>query len=154
MKKITLLIAGSLLIIFNFSCNSDQTTTKLSEEISENYNPMYWIEGAYQPRESEEARSYESVKTIIDDVHEKGWHGILYWGASRDGAQMKYFYNSPFLKKQSWAGNEYDGLTPLVKAAHEKDLKVMVNMEGVNPYHWEKYQWTPENIKIVAEDLA
>ncbi|MCK4920734.1 MAG: hypothetical protein KAS71_06795, partial [Bacteroidales bacterium] len=50
--------------------------------------------------------------------------------------------------------NEYDGLTPLVKAAHEKDLKVMVNMEGVNPYHWEKYQWTPENIKIVAEDLA
>ena len=27
-------------------------------------------------------------------------------------------------------------------------------MEGVNPYHWEKNQWTPENIKAVAEDLA
>lgn len=30
----------------------------------------------------------------------------------------------------------------------------MINIEGVNPYHWTKNQWTAENIKAVAEDLA
>ena len=47
-----------------------------------------------------------------------------------------------------------DGLSPLVKAAHKKGIKVMINMEGVNPYHWEQNKWTPENIKAVADDLA
>ena len=46
------------------------------------------------------------------------------------------------------------GLSPIVSAAHKRGLKVIINMEGVNPYHWVKNQWTPENIKAVAEDLA
>ena len=30
----------------------------------------------------------------------------------------------------------------------------MINMEGVNPYHWEKNQWTPDVIEATAKDLA
>ncbi len=90
----------------------------------------------------------------MDDVYDKGWRGIMYWGASRDGERMIYYYSSPFLEKQTWAVPDKDGLSPLVDAAHKKGLKVMVNMEGVNPYHWEQNQWTPENIKMVASDLA
>jgi hypothetical protein len=67
---------------------------------------------------------------------------------------MNYFFKSPFLEKQEWASFMGDGLSPLVKAAHDKGLGVMINIEGVNPYHWEKNQWTPENIRAVAEDLA
>ena len=30
----------------------------------------------------------------------------------------------------------------------------MVNIEGINPYHWTQNQWTAENIKAVASDIA
>jgi hypothetical protein len=94
------------------------------------------------------------VEVLIDDIYAKGWDGVLYWGASRDGEKINYYYKSPFLEKQSWAVQQGDNFSPLVEAAHKKGIKVMINMEGVNPYHWEKNQWTPENIKAVAGDLA
>jgi hypothetical protein len=78
----------------------------------------------------------------------------MYWGADRDGAKMIYHFKSPSLEKQDWAVFKRDGLTALVKAAHKKGLKVMVNIEGVNPWAWKENPWTPENIKGVADDLA
>ena len=68
--------------------------------------------------------------------------------------KMNYYFKSPFLEKQDWAVFKSDGLSPIVTAAHKKGLGVIINMEGVNPYHWEKNKWTPENIKTVANDLA
>ncbi len=119
----------------------------------ESYNPTFWVQGAYNPDRSGKKTDAE-VAALTDDAYARGWRGILYWGASRSGPEMHYFYHSPFLEQQSWAVKGVDGLGPLVKAAHAKGMKVMVNMEGVNPYHWEQNQWTPENIRHVADDLA
>lgn len=126
-----------------------------SEKVSQsNYNPLYWLEGISDFKYRDTLLNDSLSISIMDNVYEKGWRGIMYWGADRDGGKMNYFFKSPFLEKQNWAVSERDNLTPLLKAAHDKGLKVMINMEGVNPYHWEQNHWTAANIKMVADDLA
>lgn len=117
------------------------------------YHPLYWVEGAYHPRNAV-TWSGEDMASLMDELYDKGWRGVMYRGASRKGPKMEYYFRSPFLEQQNWADAKEDGLTPLVEAAHRKGLRVMVNMEGVNPYHWQEHQWTPENIRYVADDLA
>jgi len=119
------------------------------------YNPMFWVEGTTEAlRNTRNTDKDAQATTMINEVAASGWQGVLYWGASRNADKMYYYYSSPYLQKQPWAVFEYDALTPLVKAAHKKGLKVMVNMEGVNPYHWEKHQWTPATVADAANDLA
>lgn len=118
------------------------------------YNPRYWLEGISERKHSDYELTDPLATSIIDDVYGKGWRGVLYWGANRNGTKMNYFFKSPFLENQSWAAFEKDGLTSLVNAAHKKGVKVMINMEGVNPYHWTKNKWTAENVSKVADDLA
>ena len=116
------------------------------------YNPFYWVEGPADEHHGE--LTDIQAGNITSEVSGKGWQGITYWGADRDGAKMKYYFDSPSLEDQEWAVSGKDGLTALVKAAHKEGLKVMVNIEGVNPYHWEQNKWTPANIESVANDLA
>jgi hypothetical protein len=153
------------LLLFGNSCVNRNQGSEVSEEknksqaINENvtqsgYYPLYWLEGISQTRHRNEELTEALATSIMDDVSARGWRGVLYWGADRDGAKMNYFFNSPFLMKQEWAVFKKDGLTQLVSAAHKKGLKVMINIEGVNPYHWEQNKWTPENISKVADDLA
>lgn len=136
-----------------FGCAQAQNQPPQTTESSD-YNPLYWVEGTTSHTRTPDKAAEAAIAKMADEVKAKGWGGILYWGASRHDDKMNYYYKSPYLEKQSWAFFERDGLTPIVKAAHDKGLKVMVNMEGVNPYHWEKNQWTPENIKATADDLA
>ncbi|MBN9299218.1 MAG: hypothetical protein J0I41_19610 [Filimonas sp.] len=110
------------------------------------YNPRFWVDRV--------ADDDINQQTVVADVYSKGWGGIIYWGGNFEGVTMNYFFNSPFLQKQSWAKKRKDGLTPLVATAHSKGLKVMVNIEGVNPYHWQQHKWTPSSIAAVAGDLA
>lgn len=117
------------------------------------YNPLYWAEGGIC-RQAVRDGNPAVIQSMVDAVHAKGWQGITYWGADRRGAKMTYHFKSPFLEKQDWAVFGNDSLTALVEAAHARGIKVMVNMEGVNPWHWKENQWTPENIKAVAADLA
>jgi hypothetical protein len=119
---------------------------------TESYNPMYWVEGVAES--NQDVLTDEVASAIMDSVFEKGWRGITYWGADRDDNKMNYFFKSPFLEKQEWAVFKQDGLSPVVKAAHRKGLRVMINIEGVNPYHWSKNHWTADNIRSVAGDLA
>jgi hypothetical protein len=121
---------------------------------TENYHPIFWLEGVGQRGLSENSKTSGSLGAIMQDVSSKGWNGVLFWGASREGSTMKYFYKSPFLEKQSWATSAGDEFSAVVKEAHKNGLKVMINMEGVNPYHWKQNQWTPSNISSVAEDIA
>jgi hypothetical protein len=118
------------------------------------YNPRYWLEGAYDHRRSVEVQGDLAAQAAVDDAYQKGWRGMVCWGADREGAKMVYYFKSPFLGKQEWAVAGRDAVTPLVQAAHKKGLKVMVNIEGVNPWHWKQNHWTPENIRHVADDLA
>ncbi len=148
MKKYILLLATFFMLLARAQFCSAQSLA------NESYHPLYWIEGTVDHARNVDKTTGPLMEKMIDDVYAKGWRGILYWGASRDGDKMRYYYKSPFLEKQSWALFERDGLTPLVDAAHKKGMKVMVNMEGVNPYHWEKNQWTPEIIRETANDLA
>jgi hypothetical protein len=113
---------------------------------------MYWVEGAAERRRGDLTGS--SADSIMNDIYAKGWRGLTYWGADRDDAKMNYFFKSPFLEKQEWAVFKGDGMSPIVEAAHKKGIKLMINIEGVNPYHWKKNKWTPENIRSVAGDLA
>jgi hypothetical protein len=145
MNKKTYLFISVLFLVLNLPDTNAQNDG--------DYNPMYWVQGAYNPGRSGKWTDTR-VAELIDDIHASGWGGILYWGASRAGSEMNYFYKSPFLEQQSWAISKEDGLSALVKAAHNKGIKVMVNMEGVNPWHWKQNQWTPENIRDVADDLA
>jgi hypothetical protein len=121
---------------------------------AQNYDPRYWIEGLFDHAQITEQLTDEAIASKIDDAYVKGWRGVTFWGADRDGAKMSYYFKSPFLEKQEWAVFKKDRLSPIVKAAHKKGMKVMINIEGVNPYHWTQNQWTAENIKAVAEDLA
>ncbi|HEX7905480.1 MAG TPA: hypothetical protein VF487_16520 [Chitinophagaceae bacterium] len=129
---------------------AQQSTTVTSQD----YNPRYWVEGTTDYRTKPDQAYEAATNKMVDDVYAKGWQGILYWGASRNGDKMNYYYKSPYLEKQPWAVFERDGLSPVISAAHKKGLKVMVNMEGVNPYHWEKNQWTPATIEAAANDLV
>ena len=118
------------------------------------YNPVYWTEGDASYLRNSNIDPVVHMKTMVDEIKGKGWNGILYWGASRVGDKMDYYFKSDFLKKQSWAEQKTDGLTPLISNAHKNGLKVMINIEGVNPYHWEQHKWTPETIAATANDLA
>jgi hypothetical protein len=132
------------LTILSFSIASGQST----------YNPRYWIEGILDHHQGVTQETDARLAELMDDAYVRGWRGVTMWGADRDGAKMHYYFKSPFLEKQSWADFKFDNLTPLVKAAHKKGLKVIINIEGVNPWHWKQNKWTPENIKFVADDLA
>ena len=103
------------------------------------YHPTFWV---------------QDHKETLDETADQGWNGVLYWAADREGEKMRYFYKSPFLDKQAWAIAGKDGLSSIVKKAHEKNMKVMVNFESVNPYHWKENPWNVENIRAVAADLA
>jgi len=118
------------------------------------YNPRYWLEGVTDYNKNAPNTAPAAVEKMINDISNKGWGGVLYWGASRNNEKINYYYKSPYLEKQSWATQVSDNLTPLVNAAKKKGVKVMVNIEGVNPYHWENSKWTPATIKAAASDLA
>jgi hypothetical protein len=162
-----LLLVCLLFFLFNTCTNpkknspaDDQTGAKNldlanNDSVStSDYNPRYWLEGLSEKRLNDDEITDDVAASIMDDVYSKGWRGVLYWGADRDGAKMNYFFKSPFLEKQDWAVFKRDGLTSLIKAAHKKEVKVMINIEGVNPYHWKLNKWTPDNISKVADDLA
>jgi hypothetical protein len=96
----------------------------------------------------------DKIKSMIDDIYAKGFRGIRCWGTDRRGEKMIYYFKSPYLDKQSWAESGGDRLSAYIKAAHEKGMKVIIDIQAVNPWHWKQNQWTPENIKAVAVDLA
>lgn len=143
--------AGLLFLLFPVNTAFGQKGASATNT-SDNYNPLYWAEGV--PDHNARKNEPGAETTMINDIYVKGWRGVVYWGASRNGAKMNYYYKSPYLEKQSWAIPEKDNLSPLISAAHKKGVKVMINMEGVNPYHWEQNKWTPETIKAAASDLA
>lgn len=118
------------------------------------YSPTYWLEGLSEKRHRDDELTDTLANSIIEDIYAKGWRGVMYWGADRAGEKMNYYFKSPFLEKQAWAVYKQEGLSSLVSAAHKKGVRVVINMEGVNPYHWVKNQWTPDNISKVADDLA
>jgi hypothetical protein len=115
------------------------------------YHPLYWYEGLIDHKQKLDEASLDAK---MEEAVAKGWHFVTFWGADRNGKTITYYFKSPFLEKQSWAVNGGDGLSRIIKAAHKKGLKVMVNIEGINPYHWSQNQWTAENIKAVASDMA
>lgn len=121
---------------------------------AQSYDPRYWIEGLFEHAQNAEEFTDKVVAAKINDAYVKGWKGVTVWGADRQGAKINYYFKSPFLEKQEWAVFKTDRVSPIVKAAHKKGMKVMINIEGINPYHWTQNQWTAENIKAVAEDLA
>jgi hypothetical protein len=118
------------------------------------YNPRYWVEGIIDHRQNGGKYTDAQLADLMDEVYAKGWRGLEMWGADRVGPEMHYYFKSPFLEKQSWGVFKWDMLTPVAKASHKKGLKVSINIEGVNPWHWKQNQWTPENIKEVADDIA
>jgi hypothetical protein len=162
-----LLFVGLLLFLLN-NCTdqkkkapvSDQTGSKnVSSVVIENvsptdYNPRYWLEGISEKKNRDDELTDALASSIMDDIYAKGWRGVMYWGADRDGEKMHYYFKSPFLQAQDWAVPGKEGLTSLVNAAHKKGIKVVINLEGVNPYHWKLNKWTPENISKVADDLG
>lgn len=151
-----LLIPAAFIMITGCGKNAQTPSgeQKQATAVNSDYHPRYWLEGIYAREEGEAKKNAGDVEAAVANAKQKGWDGVYFWGADRDGDKMNYFFKSPFLEKQSWAVFKNDGLSPLVTAAHKQGLDVIINLEGVNPYHWQKNQWTPENIKAVAEDLA
>lgn len=143
----------TLLAIFLAVCFAGRSDAQSSAETAA-YNPAYWLEGTTSYQRDMDKQAVAELNEMVGKAAQKGWNGLLYWGASRNGDKMNYYYKSPYLASQPWAVFERDGLTPLVSAAHQKGLKVMVNMEGVNTYHWQQHHWTAASIEAAATDLA
>ena len=141
-------IAFNILMILN-CCQTGPGSNVVSEH--QDYNFQYWLEGAIDHRKPLEK---SELSGLIKGIKDKGWGGVLFWGASREGEDLSYFFESLYLSGRNWAHEKDPGFSEIVSTAHSNDLKVMINIEGVNPYHWEASKWTPENIKLVAEDLA
>lgn len=129
---------------------ADAQHSKKADYVS-GYNPKYWYEGGINQKS---ISTDTSLTAKVDSVSAKGWHAITFWGAEYNGASMTYYFKSQFLEKQSWAVFAGDRLSPVIQAAHKKGLKVMMNLEGVNPYNWADNKWTEENIREVAADIA
>ncbi|MGD0110856.1 MAG: hypothetical protein ABSD48_03260 [Armatimonadota bacterium] len=106
------------------------------------YDPSFWVFG-----------DVESDRLKL--MHDLGFMGVTYWAADREGEGIRYFFDSPSLRRYDWATQERPNLTQYAAQAHANGLKVMVNMEGVNPYHWKagRVKWTPELIGEVMTDL-
>ncbi|XOV91571.1 MAG: hypothetical protein ACFHWX_15320 [Bacteroidota bacterium] len=130
---------------------TDSAIESNSQSVETKYNPVYWLEGVLDHRNPV---NDSNLKIKMKEIRNQGWGGVLYWGASREGEKMSYFFESTYLSKQNWAHNKDPGFSSIIKNAHENGLKVMINIEGVNPYHWEAFKWTPENISLVGEELA
>ena len=146
MKKNILFFIGFLFVL-PISLIRAQTAKKTVND----YHPLYWYEGLFDHKQKP---NEASLDTKMDEAVAKGWNFVTFWGADRNGKTITYYFKSPFLEKQSWAVSGSDGLSPIIKAAHKKGLKVMVNIEGINPYHWTQNQWTAANVKAVASDIA
>ncbi len=110
----------------------------------EKYDPSFWVFGYGHPEHLQ----------LIKDL---GFMGVGFWAADRDGERIKYYFDSPTLRRFDWAtrSQERPNLSEYAAQAHAAGLKVMANMEGVNPYHWEagRKNWTPEIIGSVMADL-
>jgi hypothetical protein len=145
-----LMIVSSFLLLVSEISNAQSFVRGFNSK-DETYNPRYWVEGVFDHRKLPDQ---QAATAVIEDVYRKGWKGVMYWGADRSGDKMTYYFKSPFLETQGWAQAGGDGLTPVVKAAHARGIKVMINVEGVNPYHWKKNQWTAANISSLADDIA
>ena len=106
------------------------------------YDPCYWIFALRNPED-------------LDWAKAQGFGGVGFWGADRDGDSLKYYFSSPTLAAQPWARFEGDRLTPFAARAHALGLKVFVNMEGVNPWHWPpgRTNWSPKILAGVITDL-
>ena len=153
-----------LLLVLCFSAsaapiadNNANKTAKMT--LSAEYNPDFWlfgsIETSYMPR-----------------AKELGFMGVGYWAADRNGEEIKYYFKSPEFEKYPWAiavnpqkssttfdysgiDKQGSGLKSYAEKAHKAGLKVMANMEALDPYHWEpgRTKWTPELLAGVVKDL-
>lgn len=149
MKKIQFFLPV-LFAFFMMACSRNDRKSEVSA-----YNPVFWLDGAFSGRRPQP--SGDSLNAIFDTLYSKGWGGVTYRGAESGGRTvptMEYYFKSAFLETQSWAKAGADRLSPLVESAHRKNIKVMINIEGVNPFHWEANQWTPENVRPFVDDLA
>jgi len=154
--------------LFGWGCAADEqrasggsTLESESGTMSQSaeYHPEFWLFGSVAPESMELMR-------------ELGFMGVGYWGADREGEEIRYYFDSPTLEAVDWAtevtrgegesqygyaGRAVQGgsLGAYAARAHAAGLKVMVNMEGVNPYHWEagREKWTPEIISGTARDM-
>ncbi|HEX8038136.1 MAG TPA: hypothetical protein VF490_03255 [Chryseosolibacter sp.] len=153
-KCISLLYLFLTLIVVGPTWGQSAASEKSSAGV---YNPKYWLEGigGRQEMHPQAETDYEKyVSSAVNDAYRQGWNGVLFWGADRRGPDINYYFDSPYLKTKSWAEFKGDKLSPLVKAARRKNMEVMINIEGINPYHWKENKWTPDVIGAVAKDLA
>src|SRR5690349_2996939 len=150
-KRICLLFLFLTLIVVAPTWGQSAASGKSSAGV---YNPKYWLEGIGGRQEMTEKDYEKYVSSAVNDAYRQGWNGVLFWGADRKGPAINYYFDSPYLKTKSWAEFKGDKLSPLVKAARQKNMEVMINIEGINPYHWKENKWTPDVIGAVAKDLA
>jgi hypothetical protein len=126
-----------------------EATSQQTKELSvmpngKSYDPSFWVFGY------EHAENLQLMKDL-------GFVGAGFWAADRDGESINYYFNSPTLRRFDWARQSQDrpNLADYAAQARAAGMKVMVNMEGVNPYHWKagRTNWTPEIIGGVMADL-
>jgi hypothetical protein len=121
-----------------------QDTKESTLTRAEQYDPSFWVFGYGHPDR-------------LQLMRDLGFVGVGFWAADREGESIKYYFGSPTLRQFDWARQSQDrpNLSEYAARAHAAGLKVMANMEGVNPYHWEagRTKWTPEIIGSVMTDL-
>ena len=116
------------------------------------YDPSFWVFG------------YALVEHL-QLMKDLGFAGVGYYAALRDGDSMKYFFDSPTLRQFEWArASQFEWVTDsgwapsfreYAAQAHAAGLKVMANMEDVNPDLWPagRKNWTPGIISNVMTEL-
>src|SRR5664280_2080370 len=123
LKRIFISVLFAVLLVMTGNCQN------AAVKAQSDYKPVYWLEDlSYHYSDLKHNENIDNlIIKMIDDLKTRGWQGVMFWGADREGAKMNYYFKSEFLEKQSWAVFKGDALTPLVKAAHAKGIKVVIN---------------------------
>ncbi len=91
----------------------------------------------------------------ISDAASMGFDGITTVPAYSNGSEMDYYFDSPTLAGQGWTNHKWNKVESYASDAHSRGLKVMVDLEAVNPYHWEEgqYRYDTDILKGMVDDL-
>ncbi len=110
---------------------------------AEPYDPDFWL------------WHYDQSHISMSEAVSYGFDGVVIYGATQNGTKMTYSFPSPTLSSEGWANYDWNRVGTRATEAHDNGLKLMVNMEGINPWGWVagRDYYNPSLLRGVVTDL-
>ena len=150
MKKLIALFLISVMI-FPLYGNANNGNHKSAESEALSYVPQFGIHSDGV----ELIKDFDSMDEFVDSCYEKGYSIILF-----NALPWEYYFVSPTLNRLGWEFGE-DLLSPMIERAHEKGIKVFVDIQSLAWKIREDFEDWPGNapstsdvVNIVSELIS